>query len=395
MPSPTLSPEAARLQEQLDQVTSSTKGLAALVARALRLRANGEEPASLHAEIRVAVAEVLALLPETQTPEQLQFSPLELMEQYWEFQANRRELAGTGFGILDKALSGGLERDRLYVILGAPGSGKTTLTNQICDHVGRERAVFYVTSEDSPMTLLCKTIAHRGEIPYAAVQRGFPSERERIEAAFTEYRAQPQSQLICYADATRGLPLADIASRAHTHFTASANLTNGDPVLVIDYLQRLARAEDHALRQSSHAGLGNDARQIATVYTERLRKLACELHCSIICLSAVSRSSGYGGSNNLLGAAKESGDIEYTADMVMGIGPDPNGSKLNGPFAYDWQLRVDKNRQGSTTEDGKHLPLYWYPAFQKFAEREVSADLDGDAEEAAPKNQRYGRRKSS
>jgi hypothetical protein len=54
--------------------------------------------------------------------------------------------------------------------------------------------------------MLCKTIAHRDTIEYAALRHGYPGEHERIDTAFVEYRSKPQAQLICYADASRGLP---------------------------------------------------------------------------------------------------------------------------------------------------------------------------------------------
>ncbi|HET8842115.1 MAG TPA: DnaB-like helicase C-terminal domain-containing protein [Ktedonobacteraceae bacterium] len=238
----------------------------------------------------------------------------------------------------------------------------------------------------------------RASIEYTAVARGYSSERDRINAAFEEYRQQPMAHHLRYADATQaGMPLAEIASLAYDHFEASQASTRGDPVLVIDYLQRLARAEDRALRQASSLGLGNDARQIATVYTERLRELACQLHCSVICLSAVSRSNGYTANTNMLGAAKESGDIEYTADVVMGLGPDEPGGNpfaLPEPGAYAWILRLDKNRQGEATSGDQSLRLTWYPRFQMFLEREQLASVLDDDQDDSSANARYTRRRS-
>src|SRR6185437_3658574 len=129
-------------------------------------------------------------------------------------------------------------------------------------------------------------------IEYSAILRGYESERERIEGAFAEYREQQQVYHLCYLDATQGIRLQEIADQAELHFEATRTSTQGDPVIVVDYLQRLVRAEDMLMRGTG-GSLGTDARQAATVYTERLRALACDLHCSVICLSAMNRASGY------------------------------------------------------------------------------------------------------
>ena len=195
------------------------------IARALRLQANGQkfDANQIRDQTRRAFTQLLELLPEEQVDRQLTFSPLDLMENYRAFQRERKELAATGLPALNRALPGGLERDRLYVLLGAPGSGKTTLANQIADYVSHQRAVLYVSSEDTPMTLLAKTIARRSTIEYSAVLRGYESERDRIEAAFVEYREQQQVYHLRYLDATQGIRLQEIADqeeyagRSHYH----------------------------------------------------------------------------------------------------------------------------------------------------------------------------------
>jgi len=364
-------------QGQLDQAKKLAGILNATIARAIRQQGAGQEldASKVRDQARKAYDQLLELLPTAPSSnEPLTSTPLDLMAGYWAHQTERKEMAATGFASLNTALSGGLERDRLYVLLGAPGSGKTTWINQICDHVANDRAVFYVTSENAPLDLLAKTIARRSTIEYNAVRYGWKREQDKINAAFGEYRQQPQARHIRYADATQGMILQDIAEQAEQHFNAVARSTKGDPVIVIDYLQRLARAEDIHIRATTSGALGADARLAATVYTERLRALACSLHCSVICLSAMSRAGGYSAAaDRALNAAKESGDIEYTADTIMAIGEQiDNGVPvtLAEPGAFAWTVTLAKNRQGSTSATGARIDLAWYPTFQRFIERE-------------------------
>lgn len=60
------------------------------------------------------------------------------------------ERVSSGIGGLDNILCGGLPKDRLYLVEGDPGSGKTTLALQfLLDGARRGESVLYVTLSET------------------------------------------------------------------------------------------------------------------------------------------------------------------------------------------------------------------------------------------------------
>lgn len=303
--------------------------------------------------------------------ERITYTVEELINEYWNQIEKRKATISTGIPGLDSVLSGGLETKRLKVILGAPGSGKTTFTNQISVHVANSgRPVLYVTSEDSPFTLLAKTIARIGNIHYTAVLKGWAEARDEINRTLREYATQMSAQRLRYLDATAGpTTLADICEVAQKHFEVYHNAEHGGSgVLVIDYLQRIARSQ----YQSDNMEL----RQMVSRFTNDLREVANALDCCVIALASQNRASGYGASNgSAIASAKESGDIEYTADVIMSIAEDKREEKkgqqqrtsimTDKGMMRPWLLSLDKNRLGQ--QDAK-IPLEWFPERQMFGE---------------------------
>ena len=55
----------------------------------------------------------------------------------------------TGLGEFDRVLGGGLVEGSVVLISGEPGIGKSTLLLQICQHVGKNAKLLYVTGEES------------------------------------------------------------------------------------------------------------------------------------------------------------------------------------------------------------------------------------------------------
>ena len=290
----------------------------------------------------------------------LEASMQDLLDGYWARVKDQETNAPTGLGRLDDVLNGGFQRKRLVVLLGAPGSGKTSLANQIAEHVASVHPVLYVTSEDTPDVLLAKTLARVGQMKYSAALYGWERERERIIAAIQAISAHPSAKNLRYVDASMGLPagMDDIRQRARAHFADKP----GPGLLVVDYLQRLARTVRDA------AGI-RDLREAVTMLTEQLRAMACELDCSVLAIASMNRASGYGRTDaSALSSAKESGDIEYTADVIMALTEETGGRKAP-PGMAPRALRIDKNRQGETSI----LALDWYADRQQF----TVADRDG------------------
>jgi replicative DNA helicase len=273
---------------------------------------------------------------------------------YWGHVAKRKQTVETGLGSLNSILGGGLEAGRLMVLLGAPGGGKTTLANQIAVHVANKgRPVLYVTSEDVPFNLLAKTLSRQGKIDYTSVLKGKDTEREQITNVLRAYQMSQAAQRLRYLDATLMVEMSAIREAAQAHFEKYKDAGQG--ILILDYLQRFARG------QASYRNGGGDLRLAVTGLTEQLRGLATGLDCCVIALASQNRSGI--GANNALTSAKESGDIEYTADVLMAIDDDEERPPT-APALVSKRLKVDKNRQGATGQ----LPLDWYPEYQQFTE---------------------------
>lgn len=291
---------------------------------------------------------------------------------FWSQVEKRRATVGTGLAGLDELLGGGFEPGRLLVLLGAPGGGKTSLANQMAVHAADSgRPVLYVSSEDSPFYLLSKTLARQSQIDYTAVHKGYVDQRERIADALETYRRSLAAERLHYVDATTGVDIEQIVTYAREHFERFKEAGSG--ILVIDYLQRLARMRAN-----------DDLRIAVTMLTERCRAIASELDCTVLCLASQHRASGYGASGNSLTSGKESGDIEYTADIVGAIGDD---SSRMSPASWlsAKVLRVDKNRQGRCGA----VQLDWHGGYQQFTE--AAAQDQGGMQQPAPEQPRKRR----
>ncbi|MBF6591592.1 MAG: AAA family ATPase [Ktedonobacterales bacterium] len=274
---------------------------------------------------------------------------------YWQRIAEQREAAPTGLAGLDKALGGGLQPGRLMVLLGAPGKGKTTLANQIAEHIASGgRPVVYLTMEDPAWALLAKTLARLGSLDYAGVLQGRASMRPAINAALAELATRRSASRLLYIEQPGRLSLAELQERAAAHFAKYGSENGGGPgLVVVDYLQRAARA-------SMPNSVQSELRLAVSALTDQLRDLGRELDCTVLALGSQNRA-GYGNGASALASAKESGDIEYGCDVLAAIGEDEKRS-TTASFIKPWQLNIAKNRQGET----RPLDLDWYPDRQQF-----------------------------
>lgn len=286
----------------------------------------------------------------------------ELIAGYWQRVAEQRHAAPSGLAGLDKRLGGGLQPRRLAVLLGAPGSGKTTLANQIAEHIASSgRPVLYLTTEDTPDQLLAKTLARLGGIDYGAVLQGRESERASINGTLADLAERASAQRLLYVEGDGALTLDTVRALAREHFSRYGAAQGGGPgLLIVDYLQRWARLQRAVTGPASGR---EDLREVVGRVTEQLRDVARELNCSILALASQNRASGYGKGGDALASAKESGDIEYTADVILALALD---EKRPAPLHHEARtLRIDKNRQGET---GQPLAMDWYPSRQTWTE---------------------------
>lgn len=237
------------------------------------------------------------------------------------------EPVSTGFDKLDEVLGGGLYPG--LCVLGAVSSlGKTTLTLQIADHIaGSGVPVLFVTIEQSAQELVAKSLSR---LMFAAPGGGWvkrsardvasarsratwsESETKRLLEA-SQFYSETIAPNLRILEGRKQPSVCDVRTVAET----MAKMNGRPPVVFIDYLQLLAPEDD---RLSDKAATDRNVME--------LRQLARDLGTPVFVISSLNRSS-YAGVV-ALDSFKESGSVEYGADVLLGLQPEGMADKLDG-----------------------------------------------------------------
>ena len=292
------------------------------------------------------VLRIQAALQDT-TAGRLQWASTLLPRVLADAEARRLQREATGSAVLGvptglaqfDSLLGGLN-EGLYLLAGPPGMGKTTLALQLAVAATRDVPVVVVTFEHAPENLTLKALCARGGVNPRDVQRGY-ADLAKLQAAAVAW--EPVAQRLAVVEGSSQLTVAQVrtqAQRAMRHHQAERCL------VIVDYLQLWAKvAED--LR-------GNfSVRERVDMLGGLLRELALRLRSPVLALASQNRGAGnYGNGKGsaALDSLKESGDLEYAADVVLFL--TEAQERLATPPARAVELTVAKNRHGDTGKVG-------------------------------------------
>ena len=263
----------------------------------------------------------------------------------------------TGFSHLNRLING---LSSGLIVLGAmPSTGKTTFAKQIADQVVEKHsdtACLFVSLEQSKEELRVKTLSRLSGVENRDMQRGrldtrSPAWAKVVEAkdAFAGFAGRLQ---VLEGDRATTVDRIRLAALQLRQKTEAARL-----LVVVDYLQIMPVE-----------GNFGDTRQKVTFVTSELRRLARELDAPVLAIASVNRAA-YNAKGGSMEAFKESGDIEFSADvgLILVEDKDRKGDANYLGIMRKWRgvnLDVVKNRNG---ERGR-IRLEFYPEVSRFKE---------------------------
>ena len=309
--------------------------------------------------------------------------------------ADKKEAVSTGFAQLDLILGGykrggevishGGLRPGLVVLGAETGVGKTSFLLQIADAIAEktDRDIALFALEMSKEEMLKRSFCRLGTEYGQDYDFWSLSDRARLEntrtteteesSAFWEiydrYMGKIAPRFFVY-EPENYEPMSPSSMRYKIKLHQQ---TRGKaPIVIVDYLQILGA-------DSEEFGRKLDERTKTNAIIYALKQLAMELDTTVIVVSAFNRASA-GNTEPRLSAFKESGTIEYTADLALVLSRKPGGkTDENGFFVDDEKddqprnmiLSVLKNRHGKS---GKHIAFEFDSKHFKFTEGELLKD---------------------
>lgn len=289
----------------------------------------------------------------------------------------------TGFNNLDTLLMGGVYPG-LYVVGAISSLGKTTFVLQLAETFAKQgKQVLFVSLEMSRLEIVSKMISRHTFLnadKWNLAKATYKVLNGRFEKDFTEEekdlitRSEEELSEINTLYIQEGV--GDIGTSEIRKKAIGIRETKGEaPIIIIDYLQILSPYNERL----------SDKQNVDRNIVE-LKRLSRDLNTPVIAISSFNRDS-YTDPINLT-AFKESGSIEYSSDVLIGLQYDgmdykegekdgdrikrirelikDQDSKYGTPDPRRVELKVLKNRNGK-----KGTALFdFYPTFNHFAESE-------------------------
>ena len=291
----------------------------------------------------------------------------------------------TGFSNLDIALEGGLHSG--LIIIGAISSlGKTTFALNVAEQIAAAgNDVLFFSLEMSRFELISKIVSRKTaaycldkglSLSHAKTNLGIsdftryshyrPEEMNIIKRCFNDFKEAAAKNLYI-REGMGNIGAAEIKKYIEHH----VNITGRTPIVVTDYLQIIAPAD-----------VRSTDKQNTDKNTVELKRLSRDFNTPVIAISSFNRDNYREPVN--MAAFKESGAVEYTSDVLIGLqymGMDyyegekaaareeriralykENKQKSKKGQPVQIQLKILKNRSGGLADMG----FYYYPMFNHY-----------------------------
>ncbi len=288
-----------------------------------------------------------------------------------------RKAISTGWDSLDNALDGGLY-EGLYVIPGTPGTGKTALALQMAFQIAQQQQdVLYISMEMGEEEIYERHISrisyqlfwhdeknrHKAKTVHSMIQEG----KTVAQARDVFKKVAPYLRTECSVGTTDADDIRHIVEIYEYEL-------NSFPVVFIDYLQILKAHDTHMTDK-----------QAVDYNVLRLKQLSRDFKIPVVILSSMNRMS-YSDIISMA-ALKESGAIEYTADVCLGLQhanmeqiktgtstgkAEKTIRQMKGKSERDMEIIILKNRNGKI---GAELSFSYYAMFHYFKTIEETATI--------------------
>lgn len=302
----------------------------------------------------------------------------------------------TGFESIDNILDGGLYAG-LYVVGAISSLGKTTFCLQMMDNIAeRGQDVLIFSLEMARKELIAKSISRLtllNDIDSNNTTRNAKTTRGILTGKRYEKYSETEKRLIKYSidiykdyadriyinEGVGNIGINQIKQRVEQHLKFSEK----PPVVLVDYLQILAPYNDRA----------TDKQNTDKAVLE-LKRLSRDFNVPVVAVSSFNRDNYTQPVN--LSSFKESGAIEYSADVLIGLQYDgmdykkEENGKYEGGSARDTRIRTlieDQEARGKAGQDQRiqvkilknrngakgSTVLDFYPMFNCFMDKDESA----------------------
>lgn len=280
----------------------------------------------------------------------------------------------SGFSLLDQSLDGGIY-EGLYILGAVTSLGKSTFVLQLADQVARAgNDVLFFALEQSRYELMSKSISRMtyeiairegGDVHNCKTARGItagyrwkhysPEEMNLITQAISEYGQYAHHVHIF--EGLRDIGVDDIKREVQQY----KRIFKRSPLVIIDYLQILKPNDTRATDKQN------------TDYSVlELKRLSRDMKTPIIAISSFNRENYK--TELATTAFKESGGIEYTSDILIGLQFEGAGRKNFDMKAEkrksprNVELEILKNRNGRT---GDVIKFEYNPIFNYWKEIQI------------------------